>query len=204
MKLSTPHGHDFFHHWQGLFHDRFFWGHRLYDEIGIHRGWLAALGILYILLGMVGFGLATLMTLASVMVFGALAVAGGIVQLGLSFTSRGTRNVAVGAALGALYLIAGLLMLGNPLASSLLLAIFLAAALIALGVARIAFWFRHRTHRYWIWSVISGVVSMLVGALIVAQWPLSGLWVIGLFVSLEMIFHGTAAVGLAMEKAPML
>lgn len=198
MKFSTPHGHDFLHG-PGFFHRGYFLGHDLYDAKGLHRGWLGALGFLYILLGMIGFFMATLMTLASVLFFGILAIIGGAVQLAVSFSAHGRRHVVGGAVLGALYIIAGLLIVSNPVVSSLVLTLFLAGALIALGAVRIAFWIEHRAHSFWIWSIVSGVISIILGILIIAQWPLTGLWVIGLFVALDMLFHGAAAVALAFE-----
>jgi uncharacterized membrane protein HdeD (DUF308 family) len=198
MRLSTPHG--FFHHGPGFLHHGLFPGHDYYDEAGIHRGWVAAIGTIFLILGALGLAMVSLMTVASVAVFGALAVIGGVVQLSLSFLSAGRRNTWIGVALGVLYVVAGLLMINNPVAASMVLTLFLAGALIGLGIARISFWLQHRAHRYWIWSVVSGVVSILLGFLIIAQWPISALWVIGLFVSLEMIFHGAAAIGLAAEK----
>ena len=194
MKLSTPHGHDFFHE-QG-----FFEGPAVYDETGIHRGWLATVGILYLALGLIGLGWLTLMTLASVLFFGALAWVGGIVQFAQSFTAHGWRNVLPAALLGVLYMLAGTVIFYNPVLSSMLLTLILAGSLIGLGMVRIAFSLRHWARRYWTWSVISGVLSMLLGFMMFAQWPVTGLWVIGLFVSLEMIFHGTAALALAIES----
>src|SRR6185369_9990126 len=179
MRLSTPHGYDFFHH-------GFFTGFDHYDQVGVHRGALATVGILYLLLGVVGLSMATLVTIASIMFFGVLAVIGGVVQCLQSFTSHGQRNVAAGALLGALYVLTGAVILLNPVASSMTLTLFLAGALIGLGVIRVAFFSQYRANKYWLWSVISGVLSVAVGIMIMAQWPLTGLWVIGLFVSLEM------------------
>jgi uncharacterized membrane protein HdeD (DUF308 family) len=193
MRLSTPQGHGFFHE------HGFFLGHDLHDETGIHRGWLASIGVIYVILGVIGLGWLSLMTVASVLFFGALALAGGIVQLLQSFTSRGWRNVSTGALLGALYIFAALVIFNNPLASSLILTLFLAGALIALGIVRIAFSLQHKRNRYWTWSVLSGALSLIIGFLIMIQWPVTGLLMIGLFVSLEMIFHGAAAIGLAIE-----
>ncbi|MCM0083662.1 HdeD family acid-resistance protein [Geomonas sp. Red32] len=196
MRFSTPHGHDLFHH--GLFQHSWF-AHDIYDDVGVHRGWLAISGILFFLFGIIGFFMAAAMTVASVIFFGALAIAGGIIQLVQSFSYHGQRYVIGGALLGVLYVIAGILIVSNPVAASLSLTLFLAGALIALGAVRIGFWLQHRSHRYWLWSIISGLISIVLGFLIIAQWPVTGLWVIGLFVSLEMIFHGASALGLAME-----
>ena len=56
----------------------------------------------------------------------------------------------------------------------------------------------------WGWVVLNGVISVILGAAIWRQWPLSGLWVIGLFVGIEMLFSGLSWVmlGLAVRSAP--
>jgi uncharacterized membrane protein HdeD (DUF308 family) len=56
----------------------------------------------------------------------------------------------------------------------------------------------------WGWMLLSGVVSFFLGAAIWRQWPLSGLWVIGLFVGIEMLASGLSWVmlGLAVRRAP--
>ena len=130
MRLSTPQGHDFFHE------HGFLEGHDVYDQTGIHRGWLATVGIRYLVLGVIGLGWLTLMTLVSVFFFGSLAWVGGIVQFVQSFTSRGWRNVLPAALIGVLYMLAGTVMFYNPVLSSMLLTLILAGSLIGLGVVR--------------------------------------------------------------------
>jgi uncharacterized membrane protein HdeD (DUF308 family) len=193
MRLSSPYGHDFFH-------EHGFFPSHLHDESGLNRKWLTAMGAVYLVLGLVGIGWLALMTVASVIFFGALALLGGFVQLLQSATSHGWRNVTAGALLGGLYLCAGLLMLSNPLVSSLILTAFLACALIALGIVRTTLALQHRGAWLWQWSALSGVLSIVIGVLILVQWPASGLFMIGLFVSLELMLHGAAAIALAVEK----
>jgi len=54
----------------------------------------------------------------------------------------------------------------------------------------------------WGWSLLSGIISLLLGLAIWRQWPLSGLWVIGLFVGIEMLFSGLSwlMLGLAVRS----
>ncbi len=54
----------------------------------------------------------------------------------------------------------------------------------------------------WFWVVFSGITSVILGVLIFAEWPISGLWVIGLFVSIELILQGisTMTVALAVKN----
>ena len=51
----------------------------------------------------------------------------------------------------------------------------------------------------WYWPLLSGIVSILLGGMIVVQWPASGLWVIGLFVAIELIVNGWSYVFLALQ-----
>jgi uncharacterized membrane protein HdeD (DUF308 family) len=55
----------------------------------------------------------------------------------------------------------------------------------------------------WFWPLMGGVVSIILGAVILAHWPVSGLWIIGLFVSVELIVNGWSYifVSLASKRA---
>jgi arylsulfatase A-like enzyme len=62
---------------------------------------------------------------------------------------------------------------------------------------------RQKAASGWYWTLLSGIVSILLGGMIVLQWPVSGLWMIGLFVAIELIFNGWSYVfvALAARKA---
>jgi uncharacterized membrane protein HdeD (DUF308 family) len=49
----------------------------------------------------------------------------------------------------------------------------------------------------WGWAAADGIIMLVLGGLILAQWPASGLWVIGLFVGIDLIFYGLAWIALA-------
>ena len=51
----------------------------------------------------------------------------------------------------------------------------------------------------WGWHALSGLITLLLGILVLAQWPVSGLWVIGLFVGIELLFYGGAWIALALD-----
>jgi uncharacterized membrane protein HdeD (DUF308 family) len=48
------------------------------------------------------------------------------------------------------------------------------------------------------WQALDGAITLLLGLLVLAQWPVSGLWVIGLFVGIDLIFYGCAWIALAL------
>jgi uncharacterized membrane protein HdeD (DUF308 family) len=55
----------------------------------------------------------------------------------------------------------------------------------------------------WGWQAADGVITFLLGLLVLAQWPASGLWVIGLFVGIDLIFYGCAWIALALGLRAM-
>jgi len=75
----------------------------------------------------------------------------------------------------------------------LLVAVFLLFG----GIFRIAAVLTVRFH-HWSWMLLNGGISLLLGLMIWAQWPWSGLWVIGLFIGIDMIFYGWSLIMLAM------
>lgn len=50
----------------------------------------------------------------------------------------------------------------------------------------------------WGWQIIDGIITFILGVLVLAQWPVSGLWVIGLFIGIDLIFYGGAWIALAL------
>ena len=98
---------------------------------------------------------------------------------------------------GILYVVVGLLMTEHPTATAAGLTLMVAASLLVGGSLRIAISVVDRFHG-WIWSLCSGIITLLLGVLIWRQWPASGLWVIGLFVGIELMINGWTWVMLAL------
>ncbi|MGA7979465.1 MAG: HdeD family acid-resistance protein [Chromatiaceae bacterium] len=167
-------------------------------------GWLLALGIVSIVLGTIGLYMTFALTLASVLFFGALILVGGLFQVAQAFSCKGWKSVLGHVLIALLYIAAGILIIKDPVLASGVLTLVLAGILIAVGVIRIMMAFQLRgSVSGWYWSLLSGIVSILLGGMIVLEWPVSGLWVIGLFVAVELIFHGWSYVfvALAARKA---
>ena len=90
----------------------------------------------------------------------------------------------------------------NPLLASAVLTFLLAVALIASGLLRIWVGFNHRPQDGWGWIVAAGVISALAGLVIAMHWPVNSVWVLGLFLAVDLIFQGWSfvALGLALKK----
>jgi len=175
----------------------------VFGELKKKWGWLLALGLLLIVLGTVGLWMSFALTLATVTLFGALFVAGGVFQLLNAFQLKGWKSVLWHVLIALLYIAAGIIIFTDPVFASLSLTIALAWILIAVGVLRIFMAFQLREVKGWFWPLVSGLISIALGAMILAQWPATGFWVIGLFVAIEMIFNGWSSVfvALAARKA---
>jgi uncharacterized membrane protein HdeD (DUF308 family) len=175
----------------------------VFGELRKKWGWLLALGVLLIVLGTLGLWMSFAMTLATVMLFGALLMVGGVFQLLNAFQLKGWKSMLWHVLIALLYIAAGIVIFTDPVFASLGLTISLAWILIAVGLLRILMALQLRPASGWAWPLVSGLISILLGAMILAQWPASGFWVIGLFVSIEMIFNGWSSVfvALAARKA---
>jgi uncharacterized membrane protein HdeD (DUF308 family) len=165
--------------------------------------WFLALGIALILLGAAAIGAQYVTTLTSVLVFGILLVAGGVVQIVNAVLARGWRAFFLHLLAGILHLVVGGLMIDEPLRAAAVLTLILAVAFLAGGLIRIAYVLFERFSG-WPWVLLNGVVTFLLGIAIWRQWPESSLWVIGLFVGIDLIFNGWSWVmlGLAVRNLP--
>lgn len=167
------------------------------DAIRGEWGWFLALGIALIVLGVIAVGASVLVTFATVMVFGVLLVIAGIAQGVGAFWARGWTGFFLSLLVGIFYLILGLLFIRDPGGAALAMTLLLAAFLMVSGIFRMIGSLTFRLPS-WEWMFVSGLINLLLGILIWAQWPFSGLWVIGLFVGIEMIFNGWTWVMIAL------
>lgn len=171
----------------------------MFGDVGKNWGWFMALGILFIVLGTLALGISTAVTVATVLLFGILLTIGGVFQFVDAFKYRGWKSMLPHLLIALLYIAAGIVLIRQPLAGSMIFTAILAAIFVGLGILRIAMGFQLRHTGFpWGWIVLAGVISLALGGMIFLQWPTSALWVIGLLVAIEMIFHGWAFVMMAL------
>jgi len=170
-------------------------------ELPIKWGWLLALGIGLVVGGAVGLALSSSLTLASVLVFGALALVAGAFQLwyGVTWKVRNWSGRALHLMVAIAYLALGSLLLWDPVSGTFSLTLVLAAFLIAIGVSRLIYAWKCQ-RRGWRWRVgfLAGLIDLILSGLIVYGWPGTAFWVIGLFVAIEMMLSGWMLVGIAL------
>jgi uncharacterized membrane protein HdeD (DUF308 family) len=165
----------------------------------LHRHWLRflLLGIVLVVLGMVGVVASGLLTLASVLLIGWLLLVGGAVTVGHAFWTRAWSGFFVQLAFGLLNLCVGFMLITRPEVGALSLTLLLAVSLFVQGVFRIAAALSSDIDGKG-WLLLSGVASLLLAFMIWSEWPVSGVWVIGLFVGVDLIFYGWWLVSAAL------
>ena len=166
-----------------------------------HWKWFLALGIGLVVLGTISLGCSILTTEVAVVAFGFLMLAGGIAEIISAFWAGKWSGTLIHLLIGILYTIVGIMIIDSPLQSALQLTLLLAFFLVFSGILRIVFALSEQ-FTGWGWVLLNGAVTLLLGMLIYKQWPASGLWVIGLFIGIEMIFNGWAWVMLSLTLRP--
>jgi uncharacterized membrane protein HdeD (DUF308 family) len=161
-------------------------------------GWFLALGIALIVLGTVAVGSAALMTIVSVLFFGWLLIVGGALQAGHAFWRKAWGGFFIDLLGGILYVVVGFMVVANPAASAVALTLLISMLLIVGGIFRLVTCIAVRVH-HWPWLALHGVVTLALGIMIWRQWPVSGLWVIGLFIGIDMLFNGWSLVMLGLS-----
>jgi uncharacterized membrane protein HdeD (DUF308 family) len=154
--------------------------------------WLLLAGIALVAVGMIAAINVVLATVASILFIGAMMIVGGIAQLAHAFQVKTWKQSLLWVLVGALYVVAGLLAFMNPLLASAAFTLMFALSVIAAGVVRIVAGFQIRPEANWGWLVAAGVLTLLVGVLLLAGWPVNSLWIIGFLLAFDLIFHGVA------------
>jgi uncharacterized membrane protein HdeD (DUF308 family) len=157
-------------------------------------GWMLFWGIICIVLGILAIGYATIASLISVMILGCIILAGGILVLVNTFTSWRHKlgGFILHLILAALYIITGYLLITNPVWSLMSLTLLLGILYIALGIAKLIYTSSARLPNRWKWHFFSGLITLLLGILIITQWPISSFYIIGLFIGIDLVFSGLA------------
>jgi uncharacterized membrane protein HdeD (DUF308 family) len=167
-------------------------------------GWIVALGVVYVVAGVIALGSVVMATIASVYVVGIMMLLAGVFEVIHSFQIKTWGRFLFWLALGVLYIIAGFVAFDNPLLTAVWLTLILGAVLVASGIVRIFLGFNMQGGTPWGWVVASGVITLLLGIIILIHWPVSSLYVLGIFLGVDLVFAGASwiGVGFGLHNAP--
>jgi uncharacterized membrane protein HdeD (DUF308 family) len=161
----------------------------------LRRGfsWLAVLGVLLVLAGLVGLIYTGLATLTSMLLFGWLLLIGGLVGLLHAIQARDSNFFWLGVVVAALNIAAGVVIISKPEAAAEALTMFAALLFLTGGVFRLAGSAVVRGAQFG-WTLVQGAFGLLLGILVLSSWPSSSKYVIGTFFSLALLFDGLGLI----------
>ena len=170
------------------------------EQVNLKRnwGWLLGLGILFVILGCIGLGMVVGLTIASVLFLGVILIIAGLSQIIDVFKSHQWKGAAWHALIAFLYIIGGGIVIYDPILASTLITVLIAWVLIVIGITRLIMASVLRQAAGWAWLVLAGITAIILGVLILLQWPYSGLWVLGLFIAVELLVNGWTYIFIAL------
>jgi uncharacterized membrane protein HdeD (DUF308 family) len=169
----------------------------------LRAGWRFLLieGIILLVLGAAAIIVPPIATLAVAIILGWLFLISGIVGFVTTFMMRHAPGFWWSLFSAVVGVAAGLALLGSPAAGVLSLTLLLIAFFILEGVATIMYALDHKRELSGLWGLMltSGIVDLVLAAVIIAGLPGTAAWAIGLLVGINMLFGGAALIGLALH-----
>lgn len=159
-------------------------------------GWYLLLGALLAVVGALAISSSGLTTFLAVRILGWSLLVAGAIEMGGAFYHDRWRGFSLALVAGILYVVIGTAVVTNPARSAMALTLLVAVFLVVQGLLRIVLSLSHRDPG-WAWTLFHGVVSLALGAVVWTGWPVSGSWVLGLFVGVEVLLTGISLAMLA-------
>lgn len=160
-------------------------------------GHLRTIGITLVIVGVLSILAPAVAGSAVVMIIGILVLVVGAVQIMYGLGQTSTARKALPLTLGGLTAAAGIALIARPYIGLGILSLMMAFFFLACGVWKMLVAIQSRAAAGWIWMFASGTISLALGYMIWSQWPVSGLWAIGILIGVEFVLTGAAMLAIA-------
>jgi uncharacterized membrane protein HdeD (DUF308 family) len=160
-------------------------------------GWMLGMGVLLAVLGAVAIVHSVAASIISIVFFGWLLVVAGIIGIVHTLRHRKNSHFALHLLDTVFALVVGVMLLLNSLAGLLVLTLLLAVYFIVAGVYRIGVALTMHAPGSG-WTLLGGLITLLLGILVWLQWPIAALWIIGLFIGINLLITGVSQIMLAL------
>ncbi len=166
--------------------------------------WFLNLGAALIALGVVALGYSAFFTIASVEILGIFLIVGAAMHIGGAFFTGSWGGFFLTLLMGILQLIMGLICVRHPAEAAIVYTLLMAVFFMVGGLFRIVAAFAGQFQGRG-WVALNGVIALCLGIMIWQQMPFSGLWVIGTFLGIDLIFNGWSylLLGLNARRLPV-
>jgi uncharacterized membrane protein HdeD (DUF308 family) len=170
------------------------------NAIHAHWGLFLGEGIILLVLGAAAIIVPVVATLAFTLVIGWLFLISGGVGLVTTFWMRSAPGFWWALLSAVIAIAAGIILIRWPISGTLSLTLVLIAFFLVEGIATLMYAVEHRAQlsSRWGWMLMSGIVDLILAGIIFAGLPGSATWALGLLVGINMLFGGTAMIGMAL------
>jgi uncharacterized membrane protein HdeD (DUF308 family) len=166
-------------------------------------GWLLALGAVLVLIGTTAMIIPLSATIASSLIVGSILTAAGIVEIIYAFRIHRWGGLFLHFIVGLLGFFTGLFTFTHPLDGALVWTLLISSFMAVVGVFRLV---AAATLRFpnWGWSILDGVITAVLGLLLWAEWPWSGLWFLGFALGVSFVLRGWSYImfAIAIREVP--
>jgi uncharacterized membrane protein HdeD (DUF308 family) len=158
-------------------------------------------GIVLVILGVLAIAVPQLASIAATIMIGWLFLISGVAGLITTFGARHAPGFWWSLLSAVLGIAAGVVLLGWPLSGVLTLTLLLIVFFIIEGVLSIMYALEHKRELtgQWGWMLVSGIIDLVLAAMIWAGLPSTAAWALGLLVGINMLFGGASMIAMAMH-----
>jgi uncharacterized membrane protein HdeD (DUF308 family) len=169
------------------------------QDIQSYWGWFLAWGVALVVLGTFAITASVLTTMVTIIMLGLLILMSGILIVidTFAFWWGKWRSFLLHMMIGLLYLVVGYMLLHNPSDAAESITLLLGIFYVVIGTVRVISSLSAKLPR-WSWLFFNGLVSLVLGILILSSWPASSLFIIGLFIGIDLLVCGWTYIMLAL------
>lgn len=160
------------------------------NAINRNRTRYLIVGALLVAVGIISIIFPVVSTFATVFVIGWLLVIAGIVQGAHAMSYHETGAKIIGILIALVTLVAGLMIVYNPLIGTLSITMMITIYFLMDGIFRILAALRIRPHGGWSIMLLNGVVSLAMAFILFFALPGGALWVLGVLLGVNFVFMG--------------
>jgi uncharacterized membrane protein HdeD (DUF308 family) len=159
-----------------------------------NAGWLVALGVVTVIAGFLSIASPLLSGLGVSVLIGIAMVVAGVARIVAAFHAGSFGQGALAFLGGILTFVAGVILVARPGFGLVTLTLLVGAFLLIDGISGVVLAFHVRPVKGWGWMLFSAAMGVLMGILLLWEWPLSGAWAIGTLVGINLLFAGFSII----------
>lgn len=165
-------------------------------EAGKNAGMIIVLGVVTVMAGVLAIVTPWASGVAVVVLIGLAMIVGGVARLIGAFGAGSFGRGTLAFIGGALTLLAGVILVARPGFGLATLTLILGAHLLVDGIFGAVLAFQVKPETGWGWLLFSAAMSLVLGFLLLKEWPLAGLWAIGTLVGSNLLFSGFTLISI--------